>query len=695
MTLRSRIGLIRLRRDIAAVFDGRAPIAGLVDRARASAGHRKVLVREVEAHAARASDLPTFQRAVSILTPLDATSAIARLGAKVKAAQPGLIYPHLQDIAMGHRVGKAVVAAVTCDDLADADLNLLYQGVFGSLDAEHLTLVLDFLRDNGDRSVVPVRPEPARATQLVELFRSASAARAAEIGAWAQTPEEQLFAFRTAITLRDAAMIEHLTPTIAMEDLTRLQRGRVALVLWKGGTEEAAIPFARSVGPEGRMGDTMRAILDEYESFDFIDSGWRPGPRRETPLYTPTPRSILHVLHNSLPYRTRGSANRTQGLLAGLAANGYLSVGINPPGFPYEDVPADQAGSIKEQHEVGPVRYHNLLNGGEVIARSRVGAFLETYTPGIVERAEREKAALIHAASNGQTGLAGIAAARQIGVPSIYEVRGLNEEGRRSLDEHFGHTRQYALARHIENLAAHEADRVIAITEGLRTVLVERGVDANKITVIPNGVDTERFRPLERDNTLAEELGLQGKLVIGYVGTLNWYEGHDLLFEAVRRLKPRHPEMRVLLVGDGLEYKNLVARRHELGLDDTVVMTGRIPFEQVESYYSLIDIAPITRASSPLTESVSPLKPFEAMAMGKTVISSDVAVMKDVINGDNGLLYAKDDADSLESVLDRVLLDEGLRAQLGASGRSWVVAERDWRALAARVTRLYAELGVD
>jgi glycosyltransferase involved in cell wall biosynthesis len=68
--------------------------------------------------------------------------------------------------------------------------------------------------------------------------------------------------------------------------------------------------------------------------------------------------------------------------------------------------------------------------------------------------------------------------------------------------------------------------------------------------------------------------------------------------------------------------------------------------------------------------------------------------MKEVFNGDNGLLYTKDNADSLESVLERVLLDEGLRARLGEGGRAWVIAERDWRTLAAKVTQLYAELGV-
>jgi len=695
VTLRSRLGLVRLRRQIAAYVDGHPDSDGsqLTEWASRGEGHREAVRRETETYVAKHLTLQTFRAAEALLTPLDNRQTIARLAAQLKAAQPRLLYPYLAGIKVGIAVRQAVVGAVACDDFTDADLNVLYDGAHAPLKPEYLRMVHDFVREHAADSVTQVVPAPARIDRLLELFESDLTSRTADISAWAQTPDEHLFAFRTAITLREPALIEHLRSTIDIEQLTDRQKSRAASLLWRGGTEELALPYARAVTAGGNSGRRARAIIDEYESFAYMDSGWTPPPLNPTPLYTPAPRSILHVLHNSLPYRTTGSANRTQGLLAGLAGNGYTISAINPPGFPYDDVPPDKRDTIKADFEVGPVRYHNLLNGGEVIPRFRLGEFLDVYTAGIIEQAQRDQAALIHSASNGYNGLAGTVAARTIGIPNIYEVRGLNEEGRRSRDEHYATTRQYAFAHHLETLAANEADRVIAITEGLRNTLVERGVDPAKIMVVPNGVNTERFGPLERDEALARQYGLEGKLVIGYIGSLNWYEGHDLLFEAVRRLRPRHPDMRVLIVGGGQEYEHLLALRSELGLDDIIVMTGRLPFEQVEAHYSLIDIAPITRSSSPVTESTSPLKPFEAMAMGKTVISSDVAVMKEVFNGDNGLLYTKDDADSLESVLERVLLDESLRTRLGEGGRAWVIAERDWRTLAARVAGLYAELG--
>ncbi|MCW2748913.1 MAG: glycosyltransferase [Aeromicrobium sp.] len=649
----------------------------------------------MESYVSKHLSLASFQAAEAVLIQLDNRQTIARLGAQLKEARPGLMYPYLADIRIVMNARKGLLGAIECDDFTDADLTTLYDGAHTPLKPEYLRVAQDFVRAHAAQSVAPVRPDPARVDSILDLFESESTSRAHDIADWAQTPDEALFAFRSAIAYRDPVMIEQLMPTIDIEDLTDRQKGRAASILWRSGTEELAIPFARAVRrPNTSSGRRARVIIDEYESFAYLDTGWTPPPLRESPLYPPAPRSILHVLHNSLPYRTTGSANRTQGLLAGLAGNGYTISAINPPGFPYDEVPRDKLDTIKADFQVGPVSYHNLLNGGEVIPRFRFGAFLEAYTTGIIAQARRDKAALIHSASNGYTGLAGTVAARTIGIPNIYEVRGLNEEGRRSRDERYAQTRQYAFAYHLETLAANEADRVIAITEALRNTLVERGVDPGKILVVPNGVNTERFGPLDRDEALAKQYGLEGKLVIGYVGSLNWYEGHDLLFEAVRRLRPRHPDMRVLIVGGGQEYEHLLELRSELGLDDIIVMTGRLPFEQVEAHYSLIDIAPITRSSSPVTESTSPLKPFEAMAMGKTVISSDVAVMKEVFNGDNGLLYTKDNADSLESVLERVLIDEGLRTRLGEGGRAWVIAERDWRTLAAKVTDLYAELGV-
>ena len=125
------------------------------------------------------------------------------------------------------------------------------------------------------------------------------------------------------------------------------------------------------------------------------------------------------------------------------------------------------------------------------------------------------------------------------------------------------------------------------------------------------------------------------------------------------------------------------------------IFTGRVPHEEVESYYSLIDIAPFPRLSLPVTEMVSPLKPFEAMAMEKLVIASDVAALEEIVNHEvTGLLFKKDDVNSLTDTLELGITDSRLRNKLGKQAREWVKAERDWPILAKRITDLYESLTV-
>jgi glycosyltransferase involved in cell wall biosynthesis len=241
--------------------------------------------------------------------------------------------------------------------------------------------------------------------------------------------------------------------------------------------------------------------------------------------------------------------------------------------------------------------------------------------------------------------------------------------------------------------AARGATKVLAITQALKDELVERGVDEDKIVLVPNGVDTERFTPLPRDEELAAQLGVAGKTVIGYVGTIVDYEGLDLLLETAARLKRSREDFHMLIIGDGAKLEELQATAAAQGLDDVVTFTGRIPHEEVERYYSIIDVTPFPRLPLPVCEMVSPLKPFEAMAMGKAVIASDVAALAEIVTpGRNGLLHVKGSAESLTEQVEHLLDDPELRARLGVQARDWVVAERDWKQLASTVARTYEDV---
>ncbi|MBC7631142.1 glycosyltransferase family 4 protein [Aeromicrobium sp.] len=626
----------------------------------------------------------------------------AELG-RLRRTRPELLLPHVPTLRDSVTAGKQaplrkhLAAALDCTDPTAVDLDVLVDAALTTDVKAELREVASYVAAHGHRGLATDVSRHPHLPHLVGLIDSAPEDLPRLLSEATLTRDDKIFAFQVALTLKSPPALVALAPHVTADDLSIPQRARAALLLWRAGSNDIAVELARAVPPgTSKPAARARMVTGELESFEMMELGWSLPPRREEPVYTPATGSVLHVLHNSLPYRRTGASNRTQGLLAGLVRHGYDITAVTRPGFPYDEVLGQEAESIQGRHEIQGVVYQHLLNGGVVLPRFPVQEFISTYAAGVIEHAQTESAALIHAASNSYNALSALVAARTLGLPSIYEVRGLYEEVRRSKNEAHADTPQYRFSAYLETMAAMEADQVIAITDGLRDTLVQRGVPADTIHVIPNGVDSQRFQPLPRDADLSERYGLDDKIVIGYIGSLNWYEGHELLFEAFARLHARHSNVRLLIVGAGANLKNLLALRTRLGLEDEIIMPGSVAFEEVEAHYSLIDIAPITRLSSPVTESVSPLKPFEAMAMAKTVISSNVAIMTEVVDdGRTGLLFRKGDASSLEQVLERLVRDADLRAQLGSQARDWVVAERDWEILSGRVAKIYRSLGVD
>ena len=212
------------------------------------------------------------------------------------------------------------------------------------------------------------------------------------------------------------------------------------------------------------------------------------------------------------------------------------------------------------------------------------------------------------------------------------------------------------------------------------------------MTVVPNAVDTEAFSTGNLpDPALRRELGLDDAIVIGFAGSFYGYEGLDLLLEAFALLAPDNPRMRVLLVGGGPQDAALRASAVGLGLQDRVVFTGRVPHENVQRYYDLIDVLAYPRHRMRLTEIVTPLKPLEAMAQGKMLVASDVGGHRELIrDGETGFLFPAGDARALADTIRSVLARRSEWPRIRTQARRFVESERTWTHSVARYAGVYA-----
>ncbi|MDR1424004.1 MAG: glycosyltransferase, exosortase A system-associated [Azoarcus sp.] len=283
---------------------------------------------------------------------------------------------------------------------------------------------------------------------------------------------------------------------------------------------------------------------------------------------------------------------------------------------------------------------------------------------------------------------------RRLGIPVVYEIRAFWEDA--AVDH--GTTREgslrYRLTRGLETLAAHRVAHVLTICEGLRADLAARGIDAGRITVIPNAVDVESFQPSgEADPALRRSLGLEGARVVGFIGSFYAYEGLDLLLDAWPGLLAAFPDLRLLLVGGGPQDARLKAQAARLGVADKVIFTGRVPHNEVNRYYDLIDLLAYPRHAMRLTELVTPLKPLEAMAQERVFVASDVGGHKELIrDGETGRLFKAGDAGALAGAIVDMFGQRERWPDMKRAARRFVEDERNWASSVANYRAVYAAL---
>ncbi len=315
-------------------------------------------------------------------------------------------------------------------------------------------------------------------------------------------------------------------------------------------------------------------------------------------------------------------------------------------------------------------------------------------TDRVLEVARDFRPALLHAHSPMFNGQAALAAGRSLGIPVVYEIRAFWEDDAVDKGKFSEGSFVYRQVRRLETSVCRRADHVVTICDGLKRDLIGRGIAADKISVVPNGVDADRFQPLSRDESLARDLGLSEKTVIGFVGSFFRYEGLPLLVEAMALLANELPDLRLLLVGGGEDEEATRKKATDLALGNRVLFAGRVPHAKVDSYYSVIDLLVYPRYSKRITELVTPLKPLEALAMAKPILGSDVGGYRELV-ADCAVgrqFKAGSASDLAASIRDFCRTSDSDRRSEGAKGPGAVRARRSWTDMAARVFPAYAGL---
>jgi glycosyltransferase involved in cell wall biosynthesis len=211
----------------------------------------------------------------------------------------------------------------------------------------------------------------------------------------------------------------------------------------------------------------------------------------------------------------------------------------------------------------------------------------------------------------------------------------------------------------------------------MREDIASRGIDAEKVHVVPNVVDVGRFTPRPKREDLLGELGLHDRPVIGYISNLGRREGIEHLIAATKLLIDKGIDVTCLVVGDGPERSRLSQVVTDHGIEEAVLITGHVANNEIEDYYALIDVFVVPRIDDRAARLVTPLKPLEAMAMGVPVAVSDLPALREIAEpGVRGMTFGPGNAASMAETLETMLNDDRLRSRLADRARQWVIAER-------------------
>ena len=312
----------------------------------------------------------------------------------------------------------------------------------------------------------------------------------------------------------------------------------------------------------------------------------------------------------------------------------------------------------------------------------------------IYEFINQQNIDVVHAHTPYRVGIPALNAAKKSGKLFVYEMRGLWEETAVANGRWKRKGPAYLRFRRLESKVLKGADKIVAISNELREEIISRKIPANKISIVPNGIELSDSNIASSSfEQIKNELDhLQGDLTIGYIGSLRRLEGVDQTVTAVSKLVERGHDVKFFCLTGNNGQEDLRRYAKTIGLENRALITGPVPHLEINQYYDLIDIFVVSRPDFPVTRMVTPLKPFEAMARSLPVVVTNLPALTEIVSStETGIVTEDNKLSSLVNSIENLIINSELRNQLGEQARTWVETERSWDKLVQKYTAVYSD----
>jgi glycosyltransferase involved in cell wall biosynthesis len=229
-------------------------------------------------------------------------------------------------------------------------------------------------------------------------------------------------------------------------------------------------------------------------------------------------------------------------------------------------------------------------------------------------------------------------------------------------------------AKRFEKQTIKGADKIFVINKGLKDYVVEMGGNINKISIISAGVDFEKFNPKVDGSFIREKYGIKdGDILLFFMGWIYEFSGMKEVADSLSSINNKN--IKLMIVGEGDLYEHLVKLKSKKNLDGKLILTGKIPFEEIPIHIAAADICLLPAYKNQIMMNIVPIKIYEYMAMGKPVIATNLPGLKKEFGYQNGISYIE----SPWQVLGRsIYLYENDLIKLEGKKASSYLCDKDW-----------------